>query len=314
MTLFRLSSAFSSTTLSSATLCALAVGCTLLPLGGCAPRGDVAYPDTTVESRNRADAIRADAVRRKAAIEKERDDHILTERFQATQRREKARQERETIILARDQQTQPLTANINGSKQQAEHDQQAVTDDAAIRTRGLDGAAATAVTSEADAKRAEIARKAAADQAALTRKIDDAEAAAREQQAKIDKREADEATETQKRIDGFTRDARDQELKVDQETSAALTDLGNDSAKRVKEAQTVAADQLATDRAIASDVRASLDRDRANFGTTTVVVKDGVVQLGGEVPNEDARKKALALASDTKHVVKVEDHMATVAK
>ncbi len=281
----------------------------MLSFGGCTQRNDAAYPDASVESRNRADAIRADGERRKEAIAKERDEHIQTENFQAKQHVEKARLERESITLNRDQEVQPLNVRMKELKAKAESDKDAVTDEAKIRTRGLDGAAAAAVTTEAEAKCAEIASKAAADQADVARKIDQADVKAREQTAKVDAREPSEVAETQKRIDALNRDARERQLKIDQETAKALNDLGKDSTKRVEKSQATAADQLESDMRISHAVRADLDRDRRTYNVTTVAVKDGVVTLGGDIPSEAARKQALNYAIKTKGVVRVDDQM-----
>lgn len=293
----------------SSTLLTTACTCVLLPLGACAQRNAGTYPDTTVESHQRADATRADGERRKEAVNKELDDHIQAEHFKAVQMKEKARQEREEIAINRDKQVQPVTASSNEAKMKAEREQQAITDDATIRTRTLDGAAATAVTSEANGKRAEIERKTAADQLDYTRQIDKAESTAREQTAKIDSREATETADTQRHIDEFTRDARQKRLAIDQETSGALAALSKDSTNRVSKAHESTAAQLETDRRISKDVRAELDRDRDNYNTTSVTVKDGVVSLRGDVPSESARTAANTYATQTKGVVRVEDHL-----
>ena len=293
----------------SSTLLSAACACVLLPLGACAQRNEGTYPDTTTESRQRADVIRADGERRKEAIIKERDDHIQAEHFKAVQMKEKARQEREEIAINRDKQVQPVTANSNEAKMKSEREQQAITDDATIRTRTLDGAAATAVTSEANGKRAEIERKTAADQLEYARQIDKAESTAREQTAKIDSREATETADTQRHIDEFTRDAREKQLAVDQDTSEALAALSKDSTKRVTKSHESTAAQLETDRRISKDVRAELDRDPDNFNATSVTVKDGVVSLRGNVPSESARTTANRRATQAKGVVRVEDHL-----
>lgn len=293
----------------SSTLFTTACACALLPMGACAQRDAGTYPDTTVESHQRADSIRADGDRRKEAVIKERDDHIQAENFRATQAKEKARQEREAIALERDKKVQPLTASNNEAKAKADREHEAITDDAKIRTRTLDGAAATAVTTEAEEKRAEVSRKLAADQLDFARQVDKAESTAREQTAKIDSREATEKAETQRHIDEYTREARQKHLAIDQETSEALAGLGKDSTNRVAKSQESAAEQLETDRRIAKDIRTELDRDRDSFNTTTVTVKDGVVSLSGDVPSENARKTASSRATQAKGVVRVEDNM-----
>ena len=298
----------------SSTLFATACASVLLPMSACAQRNSGAYPDTTVESHQRADAIRADGERRKEAVIKERDDKIQAVHFQEKQAKEKARQEREAIALNRDKLVQPVTASSNEAKLKAEREQEAISDDAKIRTRTLDGAAATAVTTEADEKRAEIGRKLAADQLDYARQIDKAEATAREQTAKVDSREATEAAETQRHIDELTREARQKQLAIDQETSDALTGLSKDSTKRVSKSHEDSAAQLETDRRIAKDVRAELDRDHATYNTTTVSVKDGVVSLGGDVPSESARAAANTRATQTKGVVRVEDHLRVTSR
>ena len=298
----------------SSTLLTTACACVLLPMGACAQRNSGAYPDTTVESQQRADSIRADGERRKEAVIKERDDRIQAENFQAMQAKEKARQERDVITLNRDKKVQPVTVSINEAKLKAEREQEAITDDAKIRTRTLDGAAATAVNTEAEGKRAEITRKMAADELEFARQIDTAEVDAREQTAKIDSREATEKANTQRRIDEFTRDARQRQLVIDQETTEALGDLSKDSSKRVAKSQEVAADQLETDRRISKDVRTQLDRDQSIYNTTTVTVKDGIVSLRGDVPSEGARTVANTRATQTKGVVRVEDHLRVTSR
>lgn len=293
----------------SSTLFTTACACVLLPLGACAQRNNGTYPDTTVESQQRADSIRADGERRKESVIKERDDHIQAEHFKAVQMKEKGRQEREEIAINRDKQVQPVTVSSNEAKMKAEREQQAITDDANIRTRTLDGAAATAVTTEANGKRAEIERKTAADQLDYARQIDKAESTAREQTAKIDSREATETADTQRHIDEFTRNSREKQLAIDQGTSDALAALSKDSTNRVSKAHESTATQLETDRRISKDVRTQLDRDHENYNTTSITVKDGVVSLRGDVPSESARTVANTRATQTKGVVRVENHL-----
>ena len=264
------------------------------------------YPDHSQETKAAADAIRSDRERREQAIDRELQQTNTSLAFTRQQNADKARLERERITLERDQKLQPLEAQKADVEAKAKRDCERVDQETAAKLATVNGEEAAKVRAEGDRQIAEIKSSAATKTADVNGNIRTAKQDGATRLAHVDEGEAKEqAALDAKRIEAENK-AREARLVVASETTEKLDRLAKDSAQRQEKTNALSA----SDERITSAVRQDLARHGEHAQGVTIATDQGVVVLGGTVPNESVHREIVTDAGKIKGVVRVEDRIA----
>jgi hypothetical protein len=196
---------------------------------GCGASGR--YPDSTPETR-----AKADAARNQAKVDSDRVDSELAEAvnaldFRANQIKEKARQEREASALKRDKAVQPLVARQQEARAEAEREKQRAHEDDAKLAKDATPDQVAASRAEAKRRADEAARKAEATVADAEAAIAKADADARQEKIDINERETKGLAEIEaKRVEAKNH-ARERHLAIDADLANRLSELEKEAAR-----------------------------------------------------------------------------------
>ena len=268
------------------------------------------YPDNSPQTKAQANALHQDAERRDQVIERDLQQHMTTLGFEEKQVVDKAKQDREQIVIDHDQTIQPLKLHQQEARAAAEREEQHINSETNSQLTTVSGEEATRIKTVADSKVADSRRSSAEIIAKDEAKIAKAQQKVLEQIAKIDEQEAVKKAEIVKKRSAAERQAREDHLKVSVETTDKLDDVGKDSAARVKQERTQEQKHTKEDARITAAVRDHLDRQGETTKGVTVTANNGVVALTGVVSNETARRELITATGKIDGVVRVNDQLA----
>jgi osmotically-inducible protein OsmY len=268
------------------------------------------YPDNSPQTKAQANALHQDAERRDQVIERDLQQRMTTLGFEEKQVVDKAKQDREQIVIDHDQTIQPLKLHQQEARAAAEREEQRINSETNSQLATVNGEEATRIKTAADSKVADSRRSSAEIIANDEAKIAKAQKKVLEQIAKIDEQEAVKKAEIVKKRSAAERQAREDHLKVSVETTDKLDGVGKDSAVRVKQERTQEQKHTKEDARITAAVRDHLDRQGEPTKGVTVTANDGVVALTGVVSNETARRELVTATGKIDGVVRVNDQLA----
>jgi osmotically-inducible protein OsmY len=268
------------------------------------------YPDNSPQTKAQANALHQDAERRDQVIERDLQQRMTTLGFEEKQVVDKAKQDREQIVIDHDQTIQPLKLHQQEARAAAEREEQHINSETNSQLTTVSGEEATRIKTVADSKVADSRRSSAEIIAKDEAKIAKAQQKVLEQIAKIDEQEAVKKAEIVKKRSAAERQAREDHLKVSVETTDKLDDVGKDSAARVKQERTQEQKHTKEDARITAAVRDHLDRQGETTKGVTVTANNGVVALTGVVSNETARRELITATGKIDGVVRVNDQLA----
>lgn len=268
------------------------------------------YPDNSPQTKAQANALHQDAERRDQVIERDLQQRMTTLGFEEKQVVDKAKQDREQIVIDHDQTIQPLKLHQQEARAAAEREEQRINSETNSQLATVSGEEATRIKTVADSKVADSRRSSAEIIANDEAKVVKAQQKVLEQIAKIDEQEAVKKAEIAKKRSAAERQAREDHLKVSVETTDKLDGVGKDSAVRVKQERTQEQKHTKEDARITAAVRDHLDRQGEPTKGVTVTANDGVVALTGVVSNETARRELVTATGKIDGVVRVNDQLA----
>lgn len=268
------------------------------------------YPDNSPQTKAQANALHQDAERRDQVIERDLQQRMTTLGFEEKQVVDKAKQDREQIVIDHDQTIQPLKLHQQEARAAAEREEQRINSETNSQLATVNGEEATRIKTVADSKVADSRRSSAEIIANDEAKVVKAQQKVLEQIAKIDEQEAVKKAEIAKKRSAAERQAREDHLKVSVETTDKLDGVGKDSAVRVKQERTQEQKHTKEDARITAAVRDHLDRQGEPTKGVTVTANDGVVALTGVVSNETARRELVTATGKIDGVVRVNDQLA----
>ncbi len=268
------------------------------------------YPDNSPQTKAQANALHQDAERRDQVIERDLQQRMTTLGFEEKQVVDKAKQDREQIVIDHDQTIQPLKLHQQEARAAAEREEQHINSETNSQLTTVSGEEATRIKTVADSKVADSRRSSAEIIAKDEAKIAKAQQKVLEQIAKNDEQEAVKKAEIVKKRSAAERQAREDHLKVSVETTDKLDDVGKDSAARVKQERTQEQKHTKEDARITAAVRDHLDRQGETTKGVTVTANNGVVALTGVVSNETARRELITATGKIDGVVRVNDQLA----
>ena len=289
----------------SSCLLALAIG-----LGSCA-MDHARYPDPTGKTRIQTDDIRAQASRRQDKIDTDLAQQERTLDFRVNQTKATATREREQLLLDRDQEVQPLTAEAREAKEATIREGTRIDAELETKLKTADGTETDRLRTEATSRKATIDLKRSEDAAKLEAKRAKAEAKLREKTISADEREAKNLDGIERERDELVRKARADRLEVDAETAKRLDEIAKDGKERMETSNAVAHDRLRQDREVDKAIRSTLDRDREASKNVSFTTRKGVVTLDGTFADEQVHRDLISRIYRIDGVVSIEDRLRT---
>lgn len=269
------------------------------------------YPDNSPQTKAQANALHQDADRRNEVIDRDLQQRMTTLGFEEKQVVDKAKQDRDQVVIDHDQTIQPIKLHQQEAKSMAAREEQRIIADRDSQLASLNGDEATRVKTVADSKLADVNRACAETIADDEAKIVKAQLKTSERIAKIDEQEALKKTEISKKRLAAEHQAREDRLKVSVETTEKLDGVGKNSAALVKQERNQAQKNTKEDTRINATVRDHLDRQGDQTKGVTVSTKGGVVALTGVVANETVRRDLVIATGKIDGVVRVDDQLTT---
>jgi osmotically-inducible protein OsmY len=290
-------------TVLSISLLSLALG-----LSGCW-MDRTSYPDTSDQTKIRADEIHADTARRTATVDADLARREQAYDYRVTQSKERAVRDRGEIALAHDRKVEPLQADEVAAKGVSTREQTRLDAELAAKLTVVDGTEAAKVRAdESSAKAAVVATETAAI-AKLTAEREELDTKARDQRAAADGREAKELADIQAEREETIRTARADRLAIEDDAAKRLTGMAKDSKQRMTALSASEATTLEQDRSIDQAVRASLDREREHNAQVAFRTQSGVVTLTGTIADEATRAETVGRISKLSGVNSVNDQL-----
>lgn len=267
------------------------------------------YPDHSPQTKAQADALHQEAERRDQVIERDLQQRMTTLGFEEKQVVDKAKQDRDQIVIDHDQTIQPLKLHQQEAKSAAEREELRIATEMKSQLATVNGDEATRVKTAADSKVADVHRTSAETIADDEAKIVKAQQKVNEKIAKIDEQEALKKADISKKRLAAEHQAREDHLKVSIDTTDKLDGVGKNSAALVKQERTQVQKNTKEDARIAAAVRDNLDRQGAQTKGVTVTANGGVVELTGVVANETVRRDLVIATGKVDGVVRVDDQL-----
>jgi hypothetical protein len=200
---------------------------------GCNDTARSDYPDRSEQTRAEADAIRAEGDRRDRVIDRDLQQATTALAFQQQQNADKAKLERERIILERDRRIAPVEEKRRAEELQAKTNTERINRDAEAKVTAASEAEVVRIRADAASEMAKIRSESAA---RLVEYDNEIRAANDEAQKRIDHVDAGEAKERlaiDTRRAEEQRKAREAHLAVTADTTAKLDQLGKQSQQRL---------------------------------------------------------------------------------
>lgn len=269
------------------------------------------YPDHSPQTKAQANALHQDADRRNEVIDRDLQQRMTTLGFEEKQVVDKAKQDRDQVVIDHDQTIQPIKLHQQEAKSTAAREEQRIIADRDSQLASLNGDEATRVKTVADSKLADVNRACAETIADDEAKIVKAQLKTSERIAKIDEQEALKKTEISKKRLAAEHQAREDRLKVSIETTEKLDGVGKNSAALVKQERTQAQKNTKEDTRITATVRDHLDRQGDQTKGVTATTNGGVVALTGVVANETVRRDLVIATGKIDGVMRVDDQLTT---
>lgn len=269
------------------------------------------YPDNSPQTKAQANALHQDADRRDQVIERDLQQRMTTLGFEEKQVVDKAKQDRDQVVIDHDQTIQPIKLHQQEAKSTAMREEQRIIADRDSQLASLNGDEATRVKTIANSKVADVNRACAETIADDEAKIVKAQQKTSERVAKIDEQEALKKTEISKKRLAAEHQAREDHLKVSIETTEKLDGVGKNSAALVKQERTQAQKNTKDDARITAAVRDHLDRQGELAKGVTVTTNGGIAVLTGVVANQTVRRDLIMATGKIDGVVRVDDQLTT---
>ncbi len=279
-----------------------------LGLGGCW-MDRTSYPDTTQQTKIRADEIHADTARRTATVDADLARREQAYDYRVTQSKERAVRERSEITLTHDRKLEPLQAEDVAAKGVSTREQARLDAELAAKLTVVDGPEAAKARADTTSAKAAVVATETAAIAKITAEREEHFTKARDQRTAADSREAKELADIQAEREETIRTARADRLAIENDAAKRLDGMAKDSKERMTDLSESEATTLEKDRQIDQAVRSSLDREREHNAQVAFRTKSGVVTLTGTIANEATRTETVGRISKLSGVNSVNDQL-----